>query len=185
MTACCLANPGGVEICALKEHVLGLLGCSGIEAAEHTGNTHRLLGVANHKVALRQFALHTVESNKWSALGECAHHHLAAFNLVGIEAVHRLAVCVQYVVCDIHNIIYGAQTYYLQLVLQPIGALLHCYALYAYTGVTHTSLGTLYHNINGQRIVIYLECIARGACYGAAAAVLCEVGIEVACHAVV
>ena len=150
MTTGSLAYPGGMEIGTFEEHILGLFGGTRFKTAEHTGNAHRLLGVAYHKVAFRQLALHSIEGYKGSSFGEGAHYNLSALYLVGIEAVHRLAIGVEYVVCYIHYVVYGAQAYYLQFVLQPFGTLLHGYTLYAHTGITHTGLAVLNYDVDGQ-----------------------------------
>ena len=52
MTACTLANPSGVEIGTLEQDILGGVVGAAALAAQHTGYTHGLLGVADGQVAV-------------------------------------------------------------------------------------------------------------------------------------
>ena len=85
-----------------------------------------------------------VECNKLGAFRLGAHNNLVTLNHVGVEAVHRLAVCHHYVVGNIDNIVDRTQADNLELVLQPLGALLNLTTSDADASITLASLGILY-----------------------------------------
>ena len=160
MTARTLADPCGVEVCALQKHVACGVVCTAALAAKHTCYAHGFLGIADGQVALAQFVLHTVQGNKGSSLGHGLHHHLAALYHVCVEAVQGLAVCHHYVVGNVHDVVDGAQAYDAQTVLQPFGAFLHLASGQCQGAIAGTSLGGLHRYGNLQVSVVHLECIA-------------------------
>ena len=105
MTTGGLAHPGRMKISAFEEYIFRSFRRTGIQSAEYSGNTHSLFPVANHQVAFAQFAFHTVQSDKESAFGHSLYNHLAAFNLVGIEAMKRLTERMNDVVRNVHHIV--------------------------------------------------------------------------------
>ena len=121
MTTGRLTNPRGMKVSRLQhDAVSGLIGAAALTAKDAC-YAHGLLGVADGKVTVRQFVLHTVERLEGRALRHGLHHNLVAGHHVSIETVKRLSVGHHHVVGNIHNIIDGAQPYRGQLVLQPVG----------------------------------------------------------------
>ena len=159
VTTCALANPCGVEVSTLEEHVLRGFVSAATLAAEHTSDTHRLLGIADSQVAVRKFVFLTVEGNERSAFRHGLHHHLLTLHHVGIETVQWLSVCHHDVVGNIDDVVDRTQTDRCQTVFQPLWTLLHFAVLHADSAVTRTSLGSLHHHIKLQVIVLYLEVI--------------------------
>ena len=103
-------------------------------------------------------------------------------NHVGIEAVQWLTVCHHDVVGDIHDIVDWTQADDVQLVLQPLRALLHLAVGDAYAGIALASLGVLNLYIDRKILVIYYEFIARWAMQTSLVTVLLQPGIEVASY---
>ena len=92
MTACALANPSWVEVSTLQNHALGCLVSTRTLATEDTGDTHRLLGIADAQVVLTKGVLLAIEGDKLGSLWLGANDNLMTCNHVGIEAVQRLTV---------------------------------------------------------------------------------------------
>ena len=182
MAACALTNPCRVEICALKHYVLCCVVCARTLASENACDTHGLLGVADAQVVLAECVLLAVECDELSALGLCANYYLRALNHVGIEAVHRLAVCHHHVVGDVDDVVDRTQTDYLQLVLKPFGTLLNLTSADAHTCVALASLGVFNLNIDGQVVVVDCKLRAVGTVEQCGVAVALEPSVQVACH---
>ena len=154
VAACALADPGGMEIGALKHNVLcGVVGAAAL-ASEDACYAHGVFGVADAQVVLAKGVLLAVEGHKLGAFGLCADHDLVAFHHVGVEAMHGLAVGHHYVVGDVDNVVDGAQTDDVELVLQPLGAFLHLAACNAQAGVAFAGVCVLYLHVDGQLLVV-------------------------------
>ena len=185
MTTGGLAHPGRMKISAFKEYIFRSFRRTGIQSAEYSGNTHSLFPVANHQVAFAQFAFHTVQSNKGSTFGHGLYYHLAAFNLVGIEAMKRLAERMNDVVRNVHHIVNRTEADDTELVLQPFRALLYGYAFYGYSGITRTSLAVFHRNLDVQVVVLNGKSVHRRLLQRSWQAVLYQISVQIASHAVV
>ena len=154
MAACALADPCGMEVSALKDHIAGCLISTRALAAKDSGNAHGLLSVADAQVVFAQDMLLAIESNKLGTLRLRTHHDLMAGNHVGIEAVHGLTVSHQDIVGDVHNIVDGTQADGRQLLLQPLRAFLHLAIRDAHTSVALASFVVLDLHIDGQVLIV-------------------------------
>ena len=182
MATGCLAHPCRMEVSTFKEYIFGGFRRSGIQTAEHTGNTHRLFLIANHQVAFVQFTLHAIKSYKRSTFRHGLYNHLTAFNLICIEAVQRLAESMDDIVGNIHHIIDRTQADNTQLVLQPFGAFFHCNPFHRNAGISGTCLAVLYSYFNIQVVIFYRKSVYRRFLQGSLLTVLYQVGVQVACH---
>ena len=182
MATGCLAHPCGMEVSTFKEYIFGGFRRTGIQTAEHTGNTHRLFLIANHQVAFVQFTLHAIKSYKRSTFRHGLYNHLTAFNLICIEAVQRLAESMDDIVGNIHHIIDRTQADNTQLVLQPFGAFFHCNPFHRNAGISGTCLAVLYSYFNIQVVIFYRKSVYRRFLQGSLLTVLYQVGVQVACH---
>ena len=115
---------------------------------------------------------------KGSAFGQGLYNDLAAFNLVRIEAVERLAECVDDVVRDVHHIINRAQADDAELVLQPFGAFLYGDAFHGDAGIVRAGFAVLYRHPDVEVVVIDGKSLHRGFLQGGGLAVLHQVGVQ-------
>ncbi len=129
--------------------------------------------------------LHTVQRHERSAFRYGLHHNLSAFNLVGIEAVHRLTVSVKDIIGDVHDVINRTQANCLQFILKPFRAFLHRNVAYYDSRITRASLGVFYHYINVQFVIVHRKSFHRRAFQGSFVSVLNQPSIQVTCHTVV
>ena len=105
VSAAGLADRHGVEISALKEHVLRTFRHTALQSSEHTGDTHRLLLVGDHQVAGIHLALNTIEGYEFLALLGVTHVDLIALDLVRVKSMQRLTALVQHEVRYIDDIV--------------------------------------------------------------------------------
>ena len=120
MTAGTLTNPCRMEVGTLKHHILrGLVGTTTL-SAKHAGNTHRILGIADSQVAIREFMLHTIECLERCAIRHRLHHNLMTLHHICIEAMQGLTIGHHDIIGDIHDIVDRTQTDCCQLILQPV-----------------------------------------------------------------
>ena len=180
MTASALADPCRMEVSTLQDYILGCLVSTRTLTAEDTGDTHRLLSIADAQVVLTQGMLLAIESNKLGALWLGTNYNLMTGNHVCIEAVQWLAVCHHDIVGNIHDIVDRAQADDVQLILQPLRTFLHLTTGDAYTGITLASLSILDFNIDRKIFVVYHKLIARWAMQACLVAILLQPGIQVA-----
>ena len=150
MTTGTLANPCGVEVGALEEHVLcGLIRTTPL-TAKHTSDAHGFLCITDGQIMVREFVFHSVKGDEGSAFGHCLHHHLLPRDHISIEAMQRLAVSHHDIIGDVHDVIDGTQTDDTQLFLQPLGAFFHLTASQRHTAIARASLIVLDTDVNGQ-----------------------------------
>ena len=185
MTTGGLTNRCRVEVSSFDEYIGCSFGCTRIQATEYTGNTHRFFGVANHQVLVRKLAFHFIESHELGTFGTSLHHNLATLNLVGIEAMQRLAISMKDVVGNIDDVVDRTKTNQTQLVLQPFRTFLHGYSLDAYAGITRTSFHVFHFHFDVQVIVFHLEGIYRRTLQFSLMTVLNEICIKVTSHTIV
>ena len=121
VAACCFADVCWVEAGALDEHRCGAVADARFQSAEHSGNAHWLVGVANHKVFGVERALNTVERGEFCSGRHCLHNHFVTVDFIGIEGVKRLTELVQNEVRNIDNIVYRVQAHRFKTFLQPLG----------------------------------------------------------------
>ena len=159
----------------------GLVGTAAF-SAEHTGDTHRLLGIADCQVTVGELVLHTVKCDERCALWHRLYHDLMTGHHVGIEAMQGLSISHHHIVRDIHDVIDRTEADGGQLVLQPFRTLLDFTVGDTHAGITFAGLLILDHHIDGQRLVIHGECTAVRTVQGGRIAVLFQPGIQVACH---
>ena len=146
MTAGSAAHASGVEVGTLQEYGGSLFGDARIEAAEYAGDTHRLLGVADHQVGGIELAFHAVEGGELGALGASADAYFLACHLVEVEAVEGLTDAQEDEVGDIDDIVDGSLAGADQKGLKPIGRLLHLDIADGDTGISGTAL--MVHHID-------------------------------------
>ena len=182
VTACTLANPCGMEVGALQHHVCGGVVRAATLAAENSGNAHRLLCIADAEVVLAESVLLTVKSDKLGAFRLGADHNLVASHHVSVEAMHRLTVSHHHVVGDVHDVVDRTQTDDLQLVLKPLGALLHLTTRDRHAGIALASLRILNLHVNGEVVIVYCKFRAVRTMQRCLMTVALEPSIEVACH---
>ena len=171
-----------MEIGTLQHHVCCSVVCTATLAAEYTGDTHGLLGIADAQVVQSKRVLLAVEGDKLGALGLGAHYNLMTLHLVGIKAVHGLTVSHHYIIGDIHDVVDRTQTDDLQFVLQPFWTLLHLASRHAHTGITLAGLGVLNSHLHGQVVIIHHKTTTVGAMQTCLLAICHEPCIEVAGH---
>ena len=183
MTTGALANPCGMEIGSFEHHVAcGFVGSTTLSSKD-TGNTHRLLSVANREVVLAKNVLITIERHKLGALGLGANHNLVALNHIGIKAMHRLAVSHHDVVGDVNNIVNRTQADNFQFILEPFGTFLHIAIGNAQANITLASLLVLDFNIDGKVFVVNRKRLAIRTMQRCVIAILHQPSIQVASHA--
>ena len=161
MTACTLSNPCGMEIRALKYHVACGVVCTRTFTAKHAGNTHRFFCVAYSQVAVGQFMLFAVKCYEWCTFRHRLHHNLMTFHHVCVKAMERLAVCHHHVVCDINDVVYWAQAYRGEFVLQPVGTLFHLAIGDADTCISLACIGINDFHVYWQVFVVYCKAFIR------------------------
>ena len=171
-----------MEVGALKNHILSGLVSTATLTAKYTGNTHGLLGIADSQVAIAQFVLLAVQCLERCALGHGLNYYLMTLYHVGIKGVQRLSVSHHHVVGDIYDIVDGAQSDGVQLVLQPVGTLLYLAVANAYAGVTLAGLCVLNFYLDGQVVIVNSKLRAVGAMHLGLVAIALQPGIQVACH---
>ena len=182
MAACALTDPCWVEVGTLKHYVLGGLVSTATLTAEYTGNTHGVLGIADSQIAVAQLVLLAIQCLEWSALGHGLYYYLMTLYHVGIKGVQRLSVSHHHVVGDIHDIVDGAQSDGVQLVLQPVGTLLYLTVADAYAGIALAGLSVLNFYLDGQVVIVNSKLRAVGAMHLGLVAIALQPGIQVACH---
>ena len=182
MTACALAYPCGVEVGTFKHYVARCFIRTAAFATEDAGNAHRFLGIADAEVVLSERMFLTVEGNELGSFGLCAHHNLVTCHHVCVEAVKRLSVGHHYIVGDVHDVVYRAQTYRAQLVLQPLRTLLHVASGQAYAGVAAAGFLVFDVHFDGQIVVVHGEVLAVRTVQTGFMAVALEPCVEVASH---
>ena len=121
MTASCLADAHGIKICAFEEYVLGVFRNATLQTAKYTGNTHRLLCVANHQVLLVHFAFDTIEGYEFLPLLSSFNDDFLPFDLVIIKRMERLSHLMEHEIGGIHHVVDGAESNGAKCVLQPFG----------------------------------------------------------------
>ena len=184
MTTGSLTYPGRMEVGTFQEYILCGFGSTGIQSTEYTGDTHRLFRVTDHQVTIRQRTFHFVQCHELGTFGNSLHHNLTTFDLIGIEAVHRLTVCMYNVVGNIDNVIDRTKANQTELVLQPGRTFLHGHSLDGYPGITRTGFGIFHLDVDVHIVVVYLERINRRTFQGSLIAVLNQPGIQVTRYAI-
>ena len=183
MTAGTLTDPCGMEVSALKHHILsGFIGSTALTAKD-TSDTHRLLGITDSQIAIGEFMFLTVKSLERCTLRHRLHHNLMTFHHVCIEGMQRLAVCHHDVVGDIDDIIDRTQANGRQLVFQPVGRFLHFAIRHTDTGIALAGLLILDDHLDRQIVIVDLELRAVRAVHLRLVAIALQPGIEVAGHA--
>ena len=132
---------------------------------------------------LAKCVLLAVKSDELCTFGLSAHNNLLTFHHVGVEAMHRLTVCHHHIVGDVDDVVDRTQTYNLQFVLQPLGALLHLAACDAYASIAAASLGVLYLYVDRHVVVVDVELRAVGTVQRCLVTIALEPSIEVARYA--
>ena len=154
VAASALAYPRGVEVGAFEQHVFrGFVGARAL-AAEHAGDTHGGVGIANGEVAVGEFVLYAVEGYEGRAFGHRLHYHLLAFYHIGVEAVERLAVGKHHVVRHVDHVINRPHADGAEFRLQPLGAFLHLAALNRYAAIARTGFGVFYNDVDVEVVVV-------------------------------
>ena len=149
MTTRTLSYPCRVEVSTFEQDIAGRVVRSATLSTEHSGDTHRLFGIANGQVALGKLAFFAIERDKRRSFRERFDHNLAAFDHIGIEAMQGLSVGHHHIVID------GAQTDGVQFVLQPLGTFLDFAAFERNGTIAQASFGAFYFDSNGQLVMIY------------------------------
>ena len=124
----------------------------------------------------------SVESDEGCAFWHGFHHNFLAFHHVGVKAVKWLSVSHHDVVCDVHDVVDGAESYGGESVLQPFGRLFHFAVFDGDGAVAGAGLRLLYHHVVVQVVVVNGKSAAVRTVEAGLVSVLAEVGIEVACH---
>ena len=101
------ADAGAVEVGALEEDHLGVLGDLGVLAAHDAGDADGFVLVADAEHAGVQLALVAVQGADGLALARGADDDVAAVHAGEVEGVHRLAVLHHNVVCYVNYIVDG------------------------------------------------------------------------------
>ena len=179
MTSRALSYPCRVEISTFKQDIARRVVRSATLSTEHSGDTHRLFGIANGQVALRKFAFFAIERDKRRAFRKCFHHNLATFDHICIEAMQGLSVGHHHIVRDVDNIIDGSQTDGVQFVLQPLGALFDFAAFERNSTIAQAGFWAFYFYSNGQITMIYGELSIIGAMQGRRLTIAHEIGIKI------
>ena len=73
MTTRTLSYPSRVEISTFEQDIAGRVVRAATFSTEHSGNAHRLFGIANGQVALRKLAFFAIERDKRRAFRKCFH----------------------------------------------------------------------------------------------------------------
>ena len=120
------------------------MGHAALLTAEHTGDAHAFLFVANHQVAAVELALHTVEGHERRVLRQGADDDVIARNHVGIEGVQRLPHFHEDEIGHIHHVVDGTDAHGAQFVLQPLRRIGHMDILQRNAGIAGAEL-RLFH----------------------------------------
>ena len=182
-----LADGHRVEVGALEEDVLRLLGHAAVQTAEDAGDAHGLVRVGYHQVVLVHRALYAVQRGEFLACLGVPNMYLLTFDLVGIKGVERLAHLMQHEIGHIHYVVNRTQADGGQRVLQPLGRLLDGHTLDADARVTRTSLRGFQHDFNRQQVggELVVERTHVGFGQGDVLSMCLVIRIQVACYAVV
>ena len=177
-----LSDGHRVEISRLEEHLGGRLGDTGVEAAEHAGNAHRLLRVADHEVVAAKRVLHPVEGRKLAVGRAAAHHHFPAGDLRRVESVERMTHLIEHEVRDVDHAVDRTLADGHQALLQPLGRRAHFDIFERDANVTGCQIGGLHLHGDGRADTgLERAHVGQGPFHGDA--ILLAVGIQVAGHA--
>ena len=184
VAACAFADAGGVEVGTLEEDVYCGVVCTAAFAAKYAGNAHGFFCIADGEVLAGEFMIYAVECDKGCAFGQCFYDDLFAFYHVGIEAMQRLAIGHHDVVCDVDDVVDGAESDGAQFVLQPFGAFFYLATGQCDCSIARTKVGIVNADADGKCFVVYAEVVAVGTLEACFIAVLNEPCIEVAGYAI-
>ena len=120
VTASGLTNAHWVEVCALEEDIGCCLRDTRFLSAEHTSDTHGLLGIADHEVSCRQGTLYAVEGNEFLSFGSVLNDDFVAFDLICIEGVECLSHFVENEVGHVHHVVDRANADGVEGFLEPV-----------------------------------------------------------------
>ena len=182
MTTGRLADPCGMEIGTLKHHVLrGFIGTTTL-SAKHTGNTHRVLSIADSQVTIREFMLLTVKCLEGRTLRHRLHYNLMTFHHICIECMQWLTIGHHDIVSNVNDIIDRTQTNSGQLVFQPFGRLFHFTIGYAHTGIALAGLLILNCHLNRQIVIVNIELRAIRTMHSRFVTIALQPGIKITGH---
>ena len=159
MTASTFSYPCWMEISTLQDHMFCSFVGSTTLTTENTSNTHWLFLIANSQIVFTKGVFFTIKGNKFFTFVFIFYYNVVTTYHICIKAVHRLSISPHYIISNIYNIINRAQTYYVQLVLQPFWTFFHFAISYTQTSITATSIRIFNGNLNRQVVIIYIKSI--------------------------
>ena len=115
------AHRSGPEHGAFQKHAAAFVRDLRGQATHDSGQGHGPRGVADKSVARFQHAFLPVQSHQAFTLGGRSHNNAAAFQLVAVKGVQRLAQFHQNIVGDVHQVGNGAHPHGVQPVAHPGG----------------------------------------------------------------
>ena len=118
---CGLADIGAVEGCGLEQHRVDMIGDHRILAAHDAGDADRTVRVIDHEDVVVELSLLTVEGREDLAILSASYDDLSAVNRVIVIGMHRLAVLHHDKVCDVDQVVDGADAEVCQTALHPAG----------------------------------------------------------------
>ena len=146
-----------VEVGALEEDHLGVLGYLAVLAAHDAGEADGLVLVADAEHARRHPALVPVQGAAGLALARGAHDDVPAVDAGEVEGVHRLAVLHHDIVSYVNYIVYRPHAHGGDALAHPLGRGLNLYVAHHARGVPRAELAVLDVDLH---IVVY---VAAGA----------------------
>ena len=89
-------------------------------SSEHTSDTHRFFGIADHEVCGRQGALYAIKGNELLSFGSVLNDDFVAFDFVCVEGVECLTHFVEYEVGHVHHVVDWTNTDGVEGFLEPV-----------------------------------------------------------------
>ena len=146
-----------MEVGTFEHDVLCSFVCAGSFTSEYSCYAHRLFLVAYCEVVLAEGVLYAVERNKFLSLVLILDNDVMTRNHIGIETMHWLSISHHNVVRYVNNVVYRAQSDDIELVLQPLRALLNLAVSDAQTSIATASIGVLNGHVDGHVMIVDVE----------------------------
>ena len=148
-----------MEVGTFQHHIHRRLIGTRAFTSKHSSYTHWSGLIANGKVVFSQNVFFSVQGNKLFPSIVVLHYDMMPIHHVCIKTMHWLSISHHNIVGNVHNVVYWAQTYNVQLVFQPFRTFLNITIRKAQASITSTCFGIFYSDFNGKFVVVYLKTI--------------------------
>ena len=149
-----LSHKYRIEICTLQENGSGAFLYPAVQPSEHSGNAHRSLCVADHKVLIAELPFHTVQSGERSSFLAEIHNYLPSLYMVYIKGMQRITGFYKDVVCYVHYIVDRTEANAQEFLLHPVRRILNGYSLYCNATVSRSSIRLVDNNFHSSAIFL-------------------------------